>query len=300
MHKTEVWPTLQIKNAEQTYATLHMWTQIVGKICLALTPRTNHFWNIAFQVTSRGLATPLMFDQDRAFTITFDFVSHELLIQTAEGKKETITLEPRTVADFYGLVMSALKRLNIDAHIWTTPVEIPDPIPFEKDVIHQSYDPAVANAFWRALVSIKPVFEKFRSGFIGKCSPVHFFWGSFDLACTRFSGERAPERPGADSITKESYSHEVISHGFWPGSGAISAPAFYAYSAPEPAGFKSAAVGPKAAQYNTTLSEFILPYESVRASASQEEDLTAFLDTTYAAAADLAHWNRAELERRFF
>jgi hypothetical protein len=193
--------------------------------------------------------------------------------------------------------MSALSRMNVEARIWTTPVEIPDPIPFEKDTTHKSYDPAAANAFWHALVSIKPVFEKFRSEFIGKCSPVHFFWGSFDLAVTRFSGRRAPERPGADSITRESYSHEVISHGFWPGSGAVAEPAFYAYSAPEPPGFKNAAVRPSAAYYSTDFSDFILPYESVRAAASPEEDLTAFMKTTYTAAADSAHWDRAELER---
>jgi hypothetical protein len=297
MKNMEVWPTLQSKSGTETYATLHMWTQIVGKICLALTPRTNHFWNIALQVTPRGLSTPLMYYQDRTFTITFDFISHQLLIQCADGKMETIPLRAQTVADFFRLVMSALSRMNVEARIWTTPVEIPDPIPFEKDTMHKSYDPAVANAFWHALVSIKPVFEKFRSEFIGKCSPVHFFWGSFDLAVTRFSGRRAPDRPGADSITRESYSHEVISHGFWPGSGAVAEPAFYAYSAPEPPGFKNAAVRPSAAYYSTDFSDFILPYESVRAAASPEEDLTAFMKSTYTAAADSAHWDRAELER---
>jgi len=293
----EVWPKLQTRSETETYATLHMWSQIVGKVCLALTPRINHFWNIAFQVTSRGLTTPVMFYQQRAFTITFDFISHQLLVQATDGQLETISLESRTVAEFFHLVMSALNRMNIDARIWTTPVEIPDPIPFEKDVIHQSYDPAVANTFWRALVSIKPVFEKFRCQFVGKCSPVHFFWGSFDLAVTRFSGRRAPERPEADSVTRESYSHEVISHGFWPGSGAVAEPSFYAYSAPEPAGFKNVSVKPSAAYYSTGFSEFFLPYEAVRVSPSPEADLTAFLTTTYTAAADLAHWNRAELER---
>jgi hypothetical protein len=293
----EVWPKLQTRSETETYATLHMWSQIVGKVCLALTPRINHFWNIAFQVTSRGLTTPVMFYQQRAFTITFDFISHQLLVQATDGQLETISLESRTVAEFFHLVMSALNRMNIDARIWTTPVEIPDPIPFEKDVIHQSYDPAVANTFWRALVSIKPVFEKFRCQFVGKCSPVHFFWGSFDLAVTRFSGRLAPERPEADSVTRESYSHEVISHGFWPGSGAVAEPSFYAYSAPEPAGFKNVSVKPSAAYYSTGFSEFFLPYEAVRVSPSPEADLTAFLTTTYTAAADLAHWNRAELER---
>jgi hypothetical protein len=275
-----------------------MWTQIVGKISLALTPRSNHFWNIAMQVTSRGLATPTMFYRDRTLTITFDFVAHQLVMQASDGAVETLSLEPRTVSGFYGLVVSALARMNIDVRIWPMPVEIPNPIRFDKDTIHHSYDPAAANAFWRILTAIKPVFEKFRCGFIGKCSPVHFFWGSFDLAVTRFSGRRAPERPGADPITRESYSHEVISHGFWPGSGAITQPAFYSYAAPEPAGFKNASVQPGAAFYSSDLSEFILPYDAVRTSRSPDADLNAFLETTYAAAADLAQWSRADLERR--
>ena len=206
--------------------------------------------------------------------------------------------EPHTVAEFYHLVMSALRRMEIDVRIWTMPVEIPNPIRFEADVTHRSYDPVAANAFWRILISIKPVFERFRSRFIGKCSPVHFFWGSFDLAVTRFSGRRAPERPGADPMTRESYSHEVISHGFWPGSGAVPEPAFYAYAAPEPAGFKNASARPVAAFYSADFSEFILPYEAVREAKSPETDLTAFLSSTYDAGADLAQWNRAELERR--
>jgi len=292
------WPALSSERWRETYPTLHMWTQIVGKISLALTPRSNHFWNIAMQVTSRGLATPTMFYRDRTLTITFDFVAHQLVMQASDGAVETLSLEPRTVSGFYGLVVSALARMNIDVRIWPMPVEIPNPIRFDKDTIHHSYDPAAANAFWRILTAIKPVFEKFRCGFIGKCSPVHFFWGSFDLAVTRFSGRRAPERPGADPITRESYSHEVISHGFWPGSGAITQPAFYSYAAPEPAGFKNASVQPGAAFYSSDLSEFILPYDAVRTSRSPDADLNAFLETTYAAAADLAQWSRAELERR--
>ncbi len=291
------WPALPLEGWRDTYATLHMWTQVVGKISLALTPRTNHFWNIAFHVTPRGLSTPLMTAGDRSFTMTFDFVAQQLVILCSDGRVETISLEPRTVADFYRVVMDTLHRMGIDVRIWTMPVEVPDPIRFEADVVHRSYDPASANAFWRALVSMQPVFERFRSGFIGKSSPVHFFWGSFDLAVTRFSGRRAPERPGADSITRESYSHEVISHGFWPGSGAVQEPAFYAYEAPEAPGFKSAAVQPAAASYRTELSIFVLPYETVRTAASPESALMAFLNSTYNAGADLAHWNRAELER---
>jgi hypothetical protein len=291
------WPALPLDAWRDTYATLHMWTQIVGKICLALTPLTNHFWNIAFQVTSRGLATPPMNADGLSITMTFDFIDHQLVIQASDGRVERLPLEPRTVADFHRAVMDALQRFGVRVRIWTTPVEIPDPIPFERDTGHHSYDPAAVNAFWRVLVSIKPVFEQFRGGFIGKSSPVHFFWGSFDLAVTRFSGERAPERAGADAITREAYSHRVISHGFWPGGGAVQAPAFYAYAAPEPDGFKTAAVAPAAAYYHNELSEFILPYEAVRTATSPAADLSAFLETTYNTAAGLAGWNRSDLER---
>jgi hypothetical protein len=269
---------------------------VVGKICLALTPPSNHFWNITFQVNSRGLTTPLMSSSNRTLTMTFDFIAHQLLAQTSDGAVETISLEPRSVADFHKLVMAAMRRLNIDVHIWTQPVEIPNPIRFEDDRSHCAYDAESANTLWRMLVAIKPVFEAFRGKFIGKCSPVHFFWGSFDLAVTRFSGRRAPERPGADAITKEAYSHEVISHGFWPGSGTITEPAFYAYAAPEPSGFKSASVRPSSAFYSAEFSEFFLPYEAVRTSSSPQADLTSFLDSTYSAGADLGHWNRSELE----
>jgi hypothetical protein len=232
-----------------------------------------------------------------ALVMTFDFIDHQLVIEASDGRVERIPLEPQTVADFYGHVMDRVRRMGIDLRIWTTPVEIPDPVPFERDTQHHSYDPAMAQAFWRVLVAIKPVFDRFRAGFIGKCSPVHFFWGSLDLAVTRFSGERAPERPGADFITREAYSHSVISHGFWPGSGVVQEPAFYAYAAPEPDGFKRAAVSPKAAYYETQLSEFILPYEAVRTAASPADDLAAFLRSTYAAAADLGKWDRSNLER---
>jgi hypothetical protein len=238
-----------------------------------------------------------MYYRDRAFTITFDFVEHELLIETSDGATEIISLEPRTVADFYKLLMSTLHGMNIDVRIWTMPQEVPNPIKFEKDVTHRSYDPVAVNTFWQMLLAMKPVFDAFRAKFIGKCSPVHFFWGSFDLAVTRFSGRRALERPGADPITRESYSHEVISHGFWPGSGAMPNPAFYAYAAPEPAGLKTASVRPSAASYSSDFSEFLLPYEAVRTANSPEADLTAFFTSTYNAAADLAKWNRIELER---
>ena len=295
----EAWPALPLEPWRDTYATLHMYTQVVGKVCLALTPLVNHFWNVAFQVTPRGLATPSLVSGQRALTITFDFIAHELVLRCSDGGTERIRLEPRPVAEFYSLVIGALHSLGVDVRIWTSPVEVPDPIPFEADTVHRSYDPVSANAFWRALVSMKPVLEKFRSNFVGKSSPVHFFWGSFDLAVTRFSGRRAPERPGADPITREAYSHEVISHGFWPGSvgGPVEEPAFYAYAAPEPAGFKTALVRPASAAYNQALGEFILPYASVRAAPSPEHELTSFLESTYDRAADLSAWPRADLER---
>ncbi len=291
------WPALPLGGWRDTYATLHMWTQVVGKVCLATTPLANHYWNVAFRVTPRGLSTPLLTNGGSTFAITFDFVDHRLLIQCADGRAESLALEPRTVADFHAAVVDALGRLGIKVAIWTTPVEVPDPIRFERDTQHHSYDAAAANAFLRVLASIHPVLERFRGRFVGKCSPVHFFWGSFDLAVTRFSGRRAPERQGADRITRESYSHEVISHGFWPGGGAVPDAAFYAYAAPEPEGFPTAKVEPTAAGYETALGEFILPYEVVRAAREPEATLTAFLQSTYDVGADLAGWNRKALER---
>jgi hypothetical protein len=274
-----------------------MWSQIAGKICLRLTPRVNHFWNIAFQVTPRGLTTlPMPYDA-RTFTLTFDFVAHELAIDTSAGERRAVALRAETVAAFYARLMDALKGLGITVRIWTMPVEVPDPIRFEQDDVHRSYDPAAAQTFWQILLAIKPILESFRSEFIGKCSPVHFFWGSFDLAVTRFNGERAPERPGADSITRESYSHKVISHGWWPGGGPFEDAAFYAYAAPEPAGYRDTPVQPSAAFYVQEFSEFVLPYEAVRAARSPEDELRAFLRSTYDSAAQLAGWNRAELER---
>jgi len=295
------WPALTRDSWPATYATLHMWTQIVGKVCLALTPPVNHFWNVTFLVTARGLTTPTLAvngESGRSLTITFDFVEHQLTILCSDGSIERLALAPRTVADFYRSVIDALDRLGVPVRIWTTPVEVPSPIPFELDTVHRSYDPHAAEAFWRILLSIKPVFERFRADFVGKSSPVHFFWGSFDLAVTRFSGRQAPARPGADRITREAYSHEVISHGFWPGGGVVPEAAFYAYAAPEPEGLKTASVRPSAAYYNQDLSEFILPYEAVRSGAAPARELTAFLQSTYDAAADLGRWNRSDLERK--
>jgi len=275
-----------------------MYTQIVGKICLALTPKTNHFWNIAFQVTPRGFATPTMTAGDRAFTIAFDFVAHQLVIHGSDGSTESIALAPRTVADFYRILMDTLRRMGIQVRIWPMPVEVPNPIRFTEDETHRSYNPEAAETLWRMYLAVKPVFDDFRCSFIGKCSPIHFFWGSFDLAVSRFSGRKAPERPGADSITRESYSHEVISHGFWLGSGSVQEPAFFAYAAPEPPGFKTASILPGEAFYSTDMSIFILPYEATRTGSAPAESLKTFLNTTYDAGAILAGWERAELERR--
>jgi hypothetical protein len=294
----DVWPALGLDAWRDTYVTVHMWTQVVGKVCLALTPLTNHFWNIAFKVTSRGLMTPTMVVGGQAITVTFDFVDHQLIMRSSTGQVEQFALEPQSVADFYRAATAALGRLDVHPRIWTMPTEFPGGIRFERDTEHHAYDAAAINRFWRALLAMQPIFERFRGQFIGKCSPIHFFWGGFDLAVTRFSGERAPERPGADSITRESYSHAVISHGFWPGSGTVKEPAFYAYAAPEPDGLKQAAIQPAAAYYNTDFGEFILPYEAVRTSASPGADLNAFLVSTYDRAADLAGWDRAKLERR--
>ena len=294
----ETWPPLKLSEWEDTRATLHLWTQVVGKICLALTPRTNHWWNVTFHFTARGLSTPAMTAGGRTLRMTFDFVAHQLVFQTSDGVTKTIPLEPRTVAEFFERVMETLRDLDIQVHIWTMPVEIPDPIRFEKDVTHHSYDRDAVNAFWRALLAMKPVFEKFRCAFIGKCSPLHFFWGGFDLAVTRFNGKRAPERPGANSIDREAYSHEVISHGFWPGRLPALDACFYAYAAPEPHGFKEAKILPAAAYYDKGWSEYFLPYEAVRNARNPAEDLTSFLNTTYESAARLAGWSRTELERR--
>jgi hypothetical protein len=291
------WSALPLSEWRDTYTTLHMWTQVVGKLTLATTPLVNHYWNVTFHFTSRGLATQAMgCPGGTTLTAEFDFVGHELLLGTSNGAVESVALEPRTVADFHAAVMAALARLGIAIPIWTMPVEVPDPIRFEKDTVHRSYDPAWANAFWRALQSMRPVFEEFRGHFVGKCSPLHFFWGSFDLALTRFSGRRAPEKPDADPVTRESYSHEVISHGFWPGGGPVDA-AFYAYAAPEPAGFSTARVLPSAAFYSADFKEFLLPYEAVRTAKSPESVLMSFLESTYARGAELGQWDRAALER---
>jgi hypothetical protein len=274
-----------------------MWTQIVGKIRKTLTPLINHWWNVTLYVTARGLTTSPIPYAARTFEIHFDFIDHKLDILTSDGQTKQIALAPKSVAQFYRELMESLHALGIDVTIHATPDEVANPMPFAEDITHKSYDPDSVHTFWRILVSVDTVFKEFRARFIGKCSPVHFFWGSFDLAVTRFSGRRAPERPGADSITREAYSHEVISAGFWPGGGEIKGPAFYAYAAPQPPGFKTARVQPEAAFYHGGMSEFFLMYDDVRRSESPETILLNFLESTYAAAADLAKWDRASLER---
>ena len=293
----QAWPSLPLQEWKDTYATLHMWSQIVGKIRLTLSPPVNHFWHSALYVTSRGLTTSPIPYGNRAFDIDFDFIDHALIIRTSDGSIRTLILGPRSVAEFYDELTATLRSLAIQVEIHAKPDEVADPIPFAEDHRHASYDPEYANRFWRILVQTDRVFKQFRSRFIGKCSPVHFFWGSFDLAVTRFSGRRAPERPGADPITRESYSHEVISHGFWPGGGAIPEAAFYAYSAPVPEALDKEAIHPAGAFYSQEANEFFLMYDDVRTAASPDEALLEFLQSTYEAGAKLAKWDRASLER---
>jgi Family of unknown function (DUF5996) len=298
MNESQRWPALPLAEWKDTYATLHMWTQIVGKIRLALSPPINHFWGTTFYVTARGLTTSAMPYRKGTVEINFDFIAHTLEIVTSLGDTRSFRLVPRTVAEFYFELMSALHSLGIDAKVWTMPVEVPRPVRFNLDETHSSYDSEYAHRFWQILVSVDTVLREFRSRFIGKVSPVHFFWGSFDLAVTRFSGRRAPERPDADFITKEAYSHEVISHGFWPGDGeVIKDAAFYAYAAPEPAGFRDQRVIPSKAFYSGEKNEFFLMYDDVRRAHSPEQALLEFCQSTYEAGANLARWDRASLER---
>jgi hypothetical protein len=293
----ENWPELPLAHWQDTFATLHMWTQIVGKVRLGLCPHINHWWEVPLYVNSVGLTTSAIPWSRGVFEVQFDFLRHVLSIQTSEGHSRTIALVPKSVADFYREFLAQLRDLGIDIEIWRMPVEIPNPIPFDEDTQHASYDAAAVTRFWQALVTVEKIFQEFRAGFVGKVSPVHFFWGSFDLAVTRFSGRRAPERENADPITRDAYSHEVISAGFWPGGGEVKGAAFYAYAAPEPAGFPDAPVRPKSAFYSPTLKEFLLMYDDVRTSPSPRGTLLEFLQTTYDAGADLGKWDRKELER---
>jgi hypothetical protein len=298
----EHWPALPLSEWTDTCATLHLWTQIVGKIRLAHTPLVNHWWNVPLYVTSRGLTTSPICHGARGFQIDFDFIDHVLRIVTTAGQTETIKLQPKSVADFYAEVMGRLRSAGLETRIWTMPVEIPDAIPFEQDRTHASYDPEYVNRLWRVLFQADRLMKRFRAPFLGKVSPVHFFWGSFDMAVARFSGRRAPElrsdSPNVGAwVMQEAYSHEVSSCGFWPGNGGYGRAAFYSYAYPEPEGFERAPIQPASAFYDQGLGQFILPYDAVRQAASPDEAVMQFLQSSYEAAADLAHWDRAALER---
>lgn len=297
----ECWPELRFEWWKETCATLHMWTQIVGKVRLALTPRTNHWWNVPLYVSARGLTTSLIPYGARSFEAEFDFIEHTLRLRTSNGESRQLALAPRTVADFYAEFMRTLKALGIEVAIWKMPVEIAGPIPFDQDRTHASYDAARVEKFWRILVSVDEVFKMFCSRFIGKTSPVHFFWGSFDLAVTRFSGRRAPQRNDADpvlgKIMREAYSHEVISAGFWPGGGGTDDAAFYCYAAPQPEGFEKQTVRPAKAFYHSGIGEYILMYQDVRQAPSPATALLEFLQSGYEAGATTGKWDRAALDR---
>ncbi|MCC5660996.1 DUF5996 family protein [Nostoc sp. XA010] len=297
---TDIWLPFPIAAWQDTYKTLHLWTQIVGKIRLALAPKINHWWHSTLYVTPCGLTTSTIPYRTGNFQITFNFILHQLLIETSDGTTKMIELAPRSVADFYQAVFNTLKEIGIEVRIWTMPQEVVTPIPFEQDEEHASYDWEYAQRFWQILVQAERILTQFRSGYAGKCSPVHFFWGSFDLAVTRFSGQRAPEHPGgvpnmADWVTREAYSHEVSSCGFWFGDGSAEA-LFYAYAYPEPEGFKDYLIQPQSAFYSLDMKEFILPYETVRQANDPDAMALVFLQSTYEAAANAAQWDRTALE----
>jgi hypothetical protein len=295
----DLWPELPLASWQDTYDTLHLWTQIVGKIRMTLTPLINHYWNATLYVSARGLTTSAIPYPRGVFEMEFDFIAHKLAIRTSEGDLRNLDLAPRTVADFYADVMSTLAALKIDVKIHAHPDEVANPIPFADDRTHKSYDREYVERFYRLLISVDKVLKNFRARFIGKCSPVHFFWGSFDLAVTRFSGRLAPPRSDAQypKMMQQAYSHEVSSVGFWPGGGEIKGPAFYSYTTPEPAGFKTYGVLPKQAFYHQAIGEFLLMYDDIRSAGSPESDLMDFCETTYQAGANLAKWDRAALER---
>jgi hypothetical protein len=294
------WPALAYADWADTAQTLHLWTQVVGKVRMALTPSVNHWWHVPLYVGARGLTTSPMPIGGRAIEIAFDFIAHRLEITCSDGAHDFLPLEPMSVAAFHSQVMTALDRLGVRPAIWTTPCEIENPIPFEADEVHKSYDHDAAQRFWRVLVQADRVMKAFRGRFIGKASPVHFFWGSFDLAVTRFSGRRAPPHPGSPlspaSVSQEAYSHEVSSCGFWPGAPGVEA-VFYAYAYPQPPGFADAPVRPRSARWEASLGEFVLPYETMRTAQSPDAALLNFLQSTYEAAPALGGWPRGELER---
>ena len=299
--KAASWPELPTEAWRDSCATLHLWTQIVGKIRLVRTPWLNHSWHVTLYVTARGLTTSPIPDGTRSFEIAFDFIEHVLRISTSDGARRQFPLAGQSVASFYAMTIATLAELGIHVTIDEIPNELPDPIKFSQDTVHAAYDGDAVGRFFRILLNADRVFKQFRTGFLGKASPVHFFWGSFDLAVTRFSGRRAPRHPGgvphlADAVACEAYSHEVSSAGFWPGSGAIDYPAFYSYAYPEPAGYRTTKAKPDAAFFHETLGEFILPYDAVRSAADPDQALLDFLQSTYEAAANAAKWDRAALE----
>lgn len=294
---TEKWPALPLEAWKDTCDTLHMWTQVVGKVRMVLSPFENHWWHVPLYVTARGLTTSPIPYQDRTFEVDFDFIDHNLLIQSSEGTLKTMPLISRSVADFYQEFMTSLRALQIEVTINTLPSEVTNPIHCDQDFVHATYDPQYANRFWHILVQTSTVMQRYRSRFIGKCSPVHFFWGSFDLALTFFSGRRAPELPGADSMQREAASHEEISCGFWPGDERFPEPAFYSYTSPAPPGLESSSLGAAGAFYDPHLGEFLLRYDDVRNAGSPDLALLDFFQSAYEAGATLAHWDRAALER---
>jgi hypothetical protein len=296
------WPALPLASWQATCATLHMWLQIVGKTRLALAPMRNHWWQVTLYVTPRGLTTSAMPFGERALSVELDFIAHRLVMRSSDGSERMMPLAAQSVADFYAGYMAALRSMGAAVKLMPRPVEVVTAIPFAEDREHCAYDADAAHRWWQILVHSERVLQRFASGFLGKASPVHFFWGSFDLAYTRFSGRRAPRHPGGapncpDYVMVEAYSHECASFGFWPGGGAVTDPAFYAYAYPEPAGFAQRPILPSAARYDNDLREFILPYEAVRAAEGPDDTLLEFLQSTYAAAANLASWERAALER---
>ena len=299
----ETWPSLPLEAWGETCATLHLWTQIVGKVRLAQCEPVNHSWHVTLYPTARGLTTGLIPHRRCSFQVDFDFIEHALVLQTSDGRSGRLALRAQPVSAFYRALMQELARLDLPVQIHRKPNEVEAPVAFDQDDAPRAYDPAYAQRFWRVLLQSDRVFKRFRGRFLGKCSPVHYFWGAPDLAVTRFSGRRAPMHPGGiphlpDDVTREAYSHEVSSAGFWPGGGPVPYAVYYSYAYPEPAGFAAAEVQPKAACYHQTLREFILPYDAVRDSAQPDETLLAFLQSTYDAAADLGKWDRAALERQ--
>jgi hypothetical protein len=302
MSTSERWPALPLAGWQATYETLHLWTQVVGKVRLALAPMVNHWWQTPLYVSARGLTTSAMPHAGGSVQATFDFLDHVLRIETSENRSRTVALAPRSVASFYGETMAALREVGVDVRIMPRPVELAEVIPFAEDETHAAYDAEAAQRCWRVLVQAERVLQEFRGRFLGKSSPVHFWWGAFDLACTRFSGRTAPPHPGgapnvADAVMREAYSHECMSVGWWPGGGAMGEPAFYAYAYPEPAGCPDARIAPAAGYYHRELREWILPYDAVRTAPDPDALLLEFLESTYATVARLGAWDRAALER---